>query len=160
SQGLSMDTKLSNRIVLVTGASGGIGSAIVRAFAAEGARVVVHFAEHGDRAGDLARELGGSCVPLSADLTLEAEVERLFAEREAGLGPVEVVVANAGLWPPEDVPLQDMTLKHWETTLAVNLTSVFLCMRQFFRGIAQHRLTDPAAVLIGSTAGIFGEAGH
>jgi 3-oxoacyl-[acyl-carrier protein] reductase len=155
-----MDTKLSNHIVLVTGASGGIGSAIVRAFVAEGARVVVHFAEHGDRAGDLARELGGSCVPLGADLTLEAEVERLFAEIEAGLGPVEVVVANAGLWPPEDVPLQDMTLKQWETTLAVNLTSVFLCMRQFFRGIAQHRLTDPAAVLIGSTAGIFGEAGH
>jgi 3-oxoacyl-[acyl-carrier protein] reductase len=155
-----METKLSNRVVLVTGASGGIGGEVVRAFVAEGARVVAHFSEHGDRAEVLAHELGAACVPFGADLTLEAEVERLFAEIEAGLGPVEVLVANAGHWPSDDVPLLYMTLKQWENTLAVNLTSVFLCVRQFFRGIAQHHLSDPAAVLIGSTAGLFGEAGH
>jgi 3-oxoacyl-[acyl-carrier protein] reductase len=155
-----MDTKLSDRVVLVTGASGGLGGEIVRAFVAEGARVVAHFAEHGDRAEALAHELGAACVPLGADLTLEAEVERLFAEVEAGLGPVEVLVANAGYWPPDDVPLQEMTLKQWEGTLAVNLTSVFLCAREFFRGIARHGVADPAAVLVGSTAGVFGEAGH
>jgi 3-oxoacyl-[acyl-carrier protein] reductase len=147
-------------VVLVTGASGGIGGDVVRAFVGEGARVVAHFSEHGERASALAHELGALCVPFGADLTLEAEVERLFAEIEAGLGPVEVLVANAGHWPAEDVPVRDMTLKQWENTLAVNLTSVFLCMREFFRGIARHRLTDPAAVLVGSTAGVFGEAGH
>src|SRR6516165_3632264 len=155
-----MDTKLSDRVVLVTGASGGLGGEIVRAFAAEGARVVAHFGEHGERAEALAHELGALCTPLGADLTLEAEVERLFLEVEAGLGPVEVLVANAGFWPPDDVPLQNMTVKQWERTLAVNLTSVFLCAREFFRGIAKHHLSDPAAVLIGSTAGILGEAGH
>ncbi|HZV05187.1 MAG TPA: SDR family oxidoreductase [Gemmataceae bacterium] len=155
-----MDSKLSNRVVLVTGASGGIGGELVRAFATEGARVVAHFNEHGDAVRELAHELGAACVPFGADLTLEADVERLFAEIEAGLGPVEVLIANAGYWPAEDVPLQNMTLKQWDSTLAVNLTSVFLCMREFFRGIVRHQIADPAGVLIGSTAGIFGEAGH
>jgi 3-oxoacyl-[acyl-carrier protein] reductase len=155
-----MDGKLSNRVVLVTGASGGIGGELVRAFVTEGARVVAHFNERGDAVRELAHELGGACVPFGADLTLEADVERLFAEIEAGLGPVEIVIANAGFWPSEDVPLQNMTLKQWDSTLSVNLTSVFLCMREFFRGIVRHQIADPAGVLIGSTAGIFGEAGH
>jgi 3-oxoacyl-[acyl-carrier protein] reductase len=155
-----MESKLSDRVVLVTGASGGIGGELVRAFVAEGARVVAHFNEHADPVRELAKELGAACVPLGADLTLEAEVERLFAEIEAGLGPVEVIIANAGFWPTEDVPLPQMTLKQWDSTLAINLTSVFLCMREFFRGIARHQIADPAGVLIGSTAGIFGEPGH
>ena len=155
-----MDSKLSGKVVLVTGASGGIGGDIVRAFVAEGCRVVAHFSEHGERAQALSHELGELCVPLGADLTLEAEVERLFAEIEVGLGPVEVLVANAGFWPPEDTPIHEMTLRQWNDTLAVNLTSVFLSVRQLARGVVAHGLQEPAVVLIGSTAGMFGEAGH
>ncbi len=155
-----MDTNLSNRVVLVTGASGGIGGEVVRAFVREGARTVAHFAENPGPVERLAHELGAGCVPLGADLTLEADVERLFAEVEVGLGPVEVLVANAGHWPEDDVPLHEMTLRQWNDTLAVNLTSAFLCVREFFRGVVRHGLEGPAAVLVGSTAGIFGEAGH
>lgn len=155
-----MDAKLSNKVILVTGASGGIGGALVRAFVAEGARVVAHFSEHPQRVEALAQQLGGACVPFGADLTLEADVERLFAEIEVGLGPVDVLVASSGLWPEEDVPVHQMTLKRWHDTLAVNLTAVFLCVREFLRGVVRHQLDDPAAVLIGSTAGLFGEAGH
>ncbi len=155
-----MDANLSNRVALVTGASGGIGSEIVRALVREGARVVAHFSEHADRAERLTHELGASCVPLGADLTLEAEVERLYAEIEAGLGPAEILIAAAGHWPENDAPLTRMTLRQWNETLAVNLTSAFLCCREFLRGVERHKIADPAIVLIGSTAGIFGEAGH
>ena len=155
-----MDANLSNRVVLVTGASGGIGNEVVRAFVAEGSQVVAHFSEHGSRAERLAHELGASCIPLGADLTLEVEVERLFAEIEAGLGPVEILIAAAGHWPEDDTPLTRMTLKQWNQTIAVNLTSAFLCCREFLRRVEHHRIADPAIVLVGSTAGIFGEAGH
>jgi 3-oxoacyl-[acyl-carrier protein] reductase len=155
-----MESELAGRVVMVTGASGGIGSEVVPAFVREGARVIAHYGRHAERATELAAALSPGCVALGADLTVETEVERLFAEAENAVGPVQVLVANAGAWPPEEMPLERMTLAQWNGTLARNLTSVFLCMRAFFRGIAKHRLSDPAAVLVGSTAALFGEANH
>jgi 3-oxoacyl-[acyl-carrier protein] reductase len=72
-----VETGLAGKGVLVTGGAGGIGSACVRAFAAEGARVAIHYRTSGEQAKELARETGG--VALQADLTEEAEVERLFS---------------------------------------------------------------------------------
>jgi 3-oxoacyl-[acyl-carrier protein] reductase len=153
-----MDSGLQNRIVLVTGASGGIGGELVRAFLSEGAKVVAHYGKHKDRAEQTIR--AGQGIALGADLTQEEEVEKLFADAEKQLGPIDTLIANAGYWPPDDIPLHQMTLSQWNSTLAVDLTSVFLCMREFLRGVVKHRLTDPSAVLIGSTAAIYGEAGH
>jgi 3-oxoacyl-[acyl-carrier protein] reductase len=158
--GWYMDAGLRDRVALVTGASGGIGADIARAFVAEGASVVAHYRTGADRARALAEELGPRCLPVGADLTREADVDRLFEESERRLGPVDVLVANAGCWPAEYVPLEQMSLERWNHTLMTDLTSVFLCLRAFCRGVARHRLVDPSAVLVGSTAGIFGEAGH
>jgi 3-oxoacyl-[acyl-carrier protein] reductase len=155
-----MDSGLAGHVVLVTGASGGIGGEIARLFAAEGARVVLHFGRHKDRALALAEELGAASIALGADLTNEADVQRLFSDAQSKVGPIDVLVANAGLWPPENAPVVQMPLEQWRRTIDVNLTSVFLSAREFFRGIARYGLEEPAAVLIGSTAGIFGEAGH
>jgi 3-oxoacyl-[acyl-carrier protein] reductase len=155
-----MDSGLNNRVVLVTGAPGGIGQEVVRAFRREGAQVIAHFRSQAERAVELAGEVGPTCVALGADLADEQQVERLFSEGEAALGPIEILIANAGKWPPDDVPLERMTLGQWNSTLADNLTSTFLCARAFFRGIVKHRLVDPAAVFVGSTAGLMGEAGH
>ncbi|HEX2235261.1 MAG TPA: SDR family oxidoreductase, partial [Actinomycetota bacterium] len=74
------------------------------------------------------------------------------------LGRVDVLVANAGRWPSEDVPLWDMPVERWRQTMAVDLDSVFLCCRSFLRHVA--RTGTGNVVIVGSTAGLFGEAGH
>src|SRR3989449_162982 len=148
----TVDTGLAEKRVLVTGASGGIGSACARAFAAEGAHVLVHYHRGRERAEAVAAEVGGEIA--QADLTDEAAVERLFA----GAGRLDVCAAVAGVWPPEDVPVWDLPLARWEATLRANLTSVFLTARGFLRSVAESG--HGSLVLVGSTAGIFGEAGH
>jgi 3-oxoacyl-[acyl-carrier protein] reductase len=155
-----MDSGLAGRVALVTGASGGIGGEVARALRAEGARVVAHFHRHRDRAQALVRELGKDCAALGADLTSESEVERLFHQAETLIGAVEVLVANAGEWPEADEPIDQMSLARWRQTIDTNLTSAFLCAREFFRSIRKSGTADPAMVLVGSTAGVFGEAGH
>jgi 3-oxoacyl-[acyl-carrier protein] reductase len=152
-----METGLAGKGVLVTGASGGIGSACARAFAAEGARVAVHYHRGEERARALADELGGA-PHLQADLTEEDDVERLFAAARDALGAVDVCVAVAGIWPSEDVPAWELPLARWEDTLRANLTATFLTARGFLREVARNG--HGSLVLVGSTAGLFGEAGH
>lgn len=152
-----MQTGLEGKGVLVTGASGGIGAACARSFAAEGARVVVHYHRGEERARDVAAELGGAPT-LAADLTDEIEVERLFDEARAALGRIDVCAAVAGVWPSEDRPVWELALDRWERTLRQNLTSVFLTARGFLREVARNG--HGALVLVGSTAGLVGEAGH
>src|SRR5205085_6346613 len=100
-----MDTGLTDRVVMVTGASGGIGQEVARAFRRERARVILHFSFHPERARGLAQETGPACVALGGDLTDEAAVQRLFMGSEAAMGPVEILVANGGRWPLDDVPV-------------------------------------------------------
>ena len=142
-----MDIGLAGKRVLVTGASGGIGGACVRAFAAEGAEVVAHY----HRGRERAEALGVETV-VGADLTREDDVDRMFAEA----GRLDVCAAVAGVWPTEDVPVWELPLERWRATLDANLTATFLTARAFLRQLDG----DGALILVGSTAGIFGEAGH
>jgi len=143
--------------VLVAGASGGIGSACARAFAAEGAHVLVHYHRGEERARALSEELGGApCV--QADLTSEQDVERLFDEARTALGRIDVCAAVAGMWPSEDVPVWKLPVERWEETLRANLTASFLVARAFLREV--ERTGHGSLVFVGSTAGVFGEAGH
>jgi 3-oxoacyl-[acyl-carrier protein] reductase len=152
-----VDTGLAGKGVLVTGASGGIGAACARAFAAEGARVALHYHRGEERAREVAGSLDGAPV-VQADLTDEHEVDRLFAEAREALGRIDVCAAVAGVWPSEDVPVWQLPLERWEATLRQNLTSAFLTARGFLREV--ERNGHGSLVLVGSTAGIVGEAGH
>lgn len=151
-----MDTELQGKGVLVTGAAGGIGSEIVRAFASEGAKVAIHYRTSDTRARALAADTGG--VPFEADLTVEAEVDRLVPQVVDALGRLDVLVANAGRWPSQDLPVWEMDLERWHATLAANLDSVFLSCRAFLRHVAT--TGEGNIVIVASTAGLIGEAGH
>ena len=152
-----IETGLEGKGVVITGASGGIGSACARAFAAEGARVLVHYHRGEERARALAEELGGAPVA-QADLTVEEDVDRLFEDARAAFGSVDVCVQVQGVWPREDVPVWELPLERWEETLRQNLTTTFLVAREFLREVTRNG--SGSLVLVGSTAGIFGEAGH
>jgi 3-oxoacyl-[acyl-carrier protein] reductase len=128
----------------------------VRAFAAEGAQPFVHYHRGDDRARALAAEVG---APLAqADLTSEDDVARLFDEARSALGGIDVCVQVQGVWPREDVPVWSLSVERWEDTLRTNLTATFLVAREFLREV--ERNGHGSLVLVGSTAGVFGEAGH
>ena len=148
-----MRTGLSGRRVLVTGGSGGIGAACVRLFAAEGADVVVHY----HRGRDRAEQVDGA-ARVGADLTNEADADRLFAEARAAVGRIDICAAVAGIWPSADEPVWELPLERWEQTLRENLTASFLTARAFLSGVAESG--HGGLVFVASTAGIFGEAGH
>ena len=154
-----MITDLKGKVVLITGASGGIGSAIARAFAAEGARLALHY--HRDRAGiaRLQRALKKvDTFTLQADLTKEIEVKRLFTQAISHFGQLDTLIANAGWWQTQDVPLHNLSWHQWQRTLDGVLTTCFLSLREFFRLVRRQKRGN--AILIASTAAVFGEAGH
>lgn len=154
-----METGLRGKVVLVTGASGGIGSAIARAFAREGAKVVIHYRSGRAPAAALAAELSeAETLLVRANLANEKQVLEIFARIMKRFGAVDVLVANAGSWEVRDLPFHQMSFKQWRQTMDGVLTSTFLPLREFFRIVACQGHGN--AVLIGSTAAIFGEAGH
>ena len=155
-----MDSGLRDCGVLITGASGGIGSVTARAFAAEDARVAVHYHHGRDTAAALVAELGERHCALGADLREPEAVDALFARAIAAFGRIDTVVVNAGIWVEEPAPLHEMTLEQWQKTIDADLTSAFLTCRAFLRHLADDPREHASIVLVASTAALFGEAGH
>lgn len=153
-----MDLGLHDAVALVTGASGGIGAGVARQLAAEGARVVLHAHANTAAAERLAAELPTESLVVTADLRDEAAVAGLFAALAGRFGRCDALVANAGVSVAHGETVRDLSLEAFESDLAVNLRGTFLCLREFFRLVERQR--SGRAVLIGSTAGRFGEAGN
>ena len=135
------------RVVLVTGANRGIGRAIAERFVAEGDRVATIY-----RSGDLPDGVFGAV----ADISDTAAVDAAFTAIEAELGPVEVLVANAGI--TRDQLLMRMTDEEFESVVDVNLTGTFRCVRRASKGMIKMR--RGRIVLVSSVIGLFGGAGQ
>lgn len=121
---------LAGQPALVTGANSGIGRAVAIGLARAGADVVVNYVTHPETADAVVQEieaLGRKAIALQADVSQEADVERMFAAAIAHFGTLHIVVANAGL--QRDAPFDEMTLEQWNTVIGINLTGQFLCAR-------------------------------
>jgi 3-oxoacyl-[acyl-carrier protein] reductase len=137
-----MDLGLRNKVAIVTGGSRGLGRAICLGLAAEGARVVVNYYRDASRGIDLRNEAeelvkviraanGVEAAAVPGDISRGEEVAALFDQAETALGPVDVLVNNAGIWPTAYV--KDMSEDEWRTTIDINLTGPFLTCREAVR---------------------------
>ncbi|HEX3929552.1 MAG TPA: 3-oxoacyl-ACP reductase FabG [Nocardioides sp.] len=142
-----VDTQSEPRSVLVTGGSRGIGRAIAEAFVALGDKVAVTSRSGGGPDGAL---------DLICDVTDGAAVEQAFADAEAAHGPVEVLVANAGI--TADTLLLRMSEDDWSSVIETNLTGAFRLTKRAAKGML--RLRRGRIILISSVVGLTGQAGQ
>ncbi len=156
-----MDLQLADKVALVTGGSRGIGAAICRALAAEGARVAINYAQSAERAQALAGELterhGVQAVALRADMACQADIPALFDSVQQALGPIDVLVNNAAYCPSG--PIESYTAEEWEKTFRVNVTAAFVCSQEHIRRLrargARGKIVNivSQAAFLGSTSG-------
>ena len=152
--------RLPGRVAVISGGSRGIGAATVRMFVAAGAKVVFNYQKRRDDADALVKELGAeNCYAMQADLSTVEAAEGLIGAAVAKFGGCDIVVANHGIWPAEDIPVNEMTPEHWRRSVAINLDSVFGLVKY---AVAQMKKQGRGGhvVVVSSTAGQRGEAFH
>jgi 3-oxoacyl-[acyl-carrier protein] reductase len=123
--------KLDGKVAIVTGASKGIGTAIAKHLAAEGAAVVVNYSsskEGADRVVDEITKQGGRAIAVRANMTKKAEIERLFSETKKAFGRLDILVNNAGSY--EFVPLENVTEEHFHKHFDVNVLGPLLAIQE------------------------------
>ncbi|MHC4477082.1 MAG: SDR family NAD(P)-dependent oxidoreductase [Planctomycetota bacterium] len=137
-----MDLELKDKVALVTGGSRGLGRAICLALAAEGAKVAINYylnpkedIDLADEAEDLAEQMkttqGAETLTVPSDVSSSPDVRKMFEAIQESLGPLDILINNAGIWPRAYV--KDMSQEQWQRTLQVNLTGPFLTCREAVR---------------------------
>lgn len=161
-----MDLQLDDKVVWITGASGGIGRALATTFAQEGARVALHAGRNlaALEAWVAEQPWRDQATCHAVDLADAAGLERAAEAIRSDLGRLDACVANAGVWPPEDAPLHEMPPERLERTVTIDLLGPLYTARAFLRALSESgpRPDGQGASLtfIGSTAGRFGERAH
>lgn len=133
----------------------------------QGAKVTAHYNSNSTSLHSLESQFSSKQLfAAQAELTSESSVESVFASAQAHFGlPVQILVVNHGIWPPQDTPIWEMELEQWKRTIDVNLTASFLVTKHFLRCLTKADVKDEEKqkaniVFVGSTAGRFGEKGH
>jgi 3-oxoacyl-[acyl-carrier protein] reductase len=155
-----MRITLENQVAVVTGGSRGIGAATVRLFAEVGAKVVFSYLRSARQAREVVETCGGrsQAVAVRANIAKMADAKRLIATALRRFGRLDILVASAGIWNYQPLPIEKMTEKEWDAMMAVNLKGVYSVI---------HHATPPMIrqqggriIVVSSTAGQRGEAFH
>jgi 3-oxoacyl-[acyl-carrier protein] reductase len=161
---MSVSLSLSGKVALISGGSRGIGAAAVRLFAAAGAKVAISYRSARSQADALVNECGAAhCHAIQSDLDHPDAARALIAATVKHFGRLDILVANHGVWPADDVAIDRMPDAQWRSTLSINLDGVFGLVKYGVAQIkSQPRTSGPAGhiVLISSTSGQRGEAYH
>jgi 3-oxoacyl-[acyl-carrier protein] reductase len=150
---------LTGRVALVTGASRGIGRAVALKMAECGAKIVINYnqsAAEAEKVAEQTRGRGGQCLTVQGDVTLAADVERIFQTAQQSFGTVDVLVNNAGI--NRDTLILRMSEKDWDEVLNTNLRAAFLCTKAALRPMMRQRWGR--IINISSLAGLLGNAGQ
>ena len=143
--------RFARKGAIVTGGTLGIGKAVARGLAAEGGRVAV-VGRNPERLKDVVAGIeaeGGKAIGITADVCVRADVERMVAEAEAGIGPVDVLVSNVG--GGKRLSILEIDEDEWERMLRLNLTSAYLCCRAVLARMVPRK--RGSIVLVASIAG-------
>jgi 3-oxoacyl-[acyl-carrier protein] reductase len=160
---MSVSLSLEGKVALITGGSRGIGAATVRMFVQAGAQVVFNYQKAKAEAEKLVRECGeNNCVAVACNLAGTETARELVNATVQRFGRLDILVANHGIWPPDDAPIERMSDEQWRATISTNLDSVFALVKH---SVAEMKKIATAEcpchlVLISSTAGQRGEAFH
>lgn len=161
---MPVSLSLSDRVALITGGSRGIGAATVRMFVEAGAQVMFNYEKSKDRAEKLVKELGAkNCAAVACNLSGTESAGELVSATVKKFGRLDALVANHGVWPSEDAPIDRMSAEQWTRTISINLDSVFGLVKYSVAQMKKQSKKGPAAghiVLVSSTAGQRGEAFH
>ncbi|HYN14559.1 MAG TPA: SDR family oxidoreductase [Terriglobales bacterium] len=151
---------LRNKVAVVTGGSRGIGAATVKMFVAAGARVMFSYQKNKRAAAEVVRAGGKeNCAALAINLDDTTGAKKLIGAAVRRFGRVDILIANHGVWPPQDVPVSEMSDAQWRRTIAINLDSVFGVVKHAVAQMKRQR-SGGHVVLVSSTAGQRGEAYH
>jgi glucose 1-dehydrogenase len=147
---MNANPRLKGQSALVTGANSGIGLAVAKALANDGANVVVNYVTHPETAQAVVNDIkanGGTAIALQADVSNESQVQAMFQAMYKEFGTIDILVNNAGL--QKDSSFENMSLADWQLVIGINLTGQFLCAREAAREFIRRGVVPERSVAAG-----------
>ncbi|HEV2425230.1 MAG TPA: SDR family NAD(P)-dependent oxidoreductase [Terriglobia bacterium] len=156
-----MEIRLDNQVVIITGGSRGIGAAAVKLFAECGSRVVFAYRSNAGAAEGVMRECpgeSGRVIAVRADVSKMREARKLVDSAIRKFGRIDTLVANAGIWPADPLPIERMSEREWDEMIAINLKGVYTVVRHAVPHMIERQ--GGRIIVVSSTAGQRGESFH